>query len=173
MREFTGRIILIICVLICVGAVWECGKAQVFCIQSTEDEENAEQNGKHKSSEELFYEKAEQQGTERLAAEEYWNILLADNIFQDGTMELTGLVIEDMDGNVRGFFDLCPVKYQGKNALQASEYLHGEGGIVHGVATAQFIILWDENGKSYVDTWWIEGQENSYFNNKGCIACTV
>lgn len=59
-------------------------------------------------------------------------------------------------GNERGFFNLCPVKYQGKNALQASEYLYGEGGSAHEVATAKFIILWDEEGNGYVEKWWVE-----------------
>lgn len=59
-------------------------------------------------------------------------------------------------GNVRGFYDLHPIKYKGKNALQASEYLSGEGGNVHCVALAQFIILWDEDGNPYIDKWWIE-----------------
>lgn len=58
-------------------------------------------------------------------------------------------------GNVRGFFDLKCVEYEGKNALQASEYLNGEGGIVHCVATAQFLIVWDENGEPSVAKWWI------------------
>lgn len=71
-------------------------------------------------------------------------------------------------GNVRGFYDLRPVKYQGKNALQASEYLCGEGGNVHNVATANFIILWDANGNGYIDRWWIETGENTYANTKGC-----
>ena len=70
-------------------------------------------------------------------------------------------------GNVRGFYNLRPVKYEGKNALQASEYLHGEGGIVDNVATAQFIILWDENGNAYIDKWWIEEEENYYANPQG------
>lgn len=29
-------------------------------------------------------------------------------------------------------------------------------------ATANFIILWDENGNGYVDHWWIETSENTY-----------
>lgn len=60
-------------------------------------------------------------------------------------------------GNERGFYDLCPVKYQGKNALQASEYLYGEGGSAHEVATARFLILWDEEGNGYVEKWWVDG----------------
>lgn len=63
-------------------------------------------------------------------------------------------------GNVRGFFDLQCVEYEGKNALQASEYLNGEGGIVHCVATAQFLIVWDENGEANVAKWWIVMDEN-------------
>lgn len=64
-------------------------------------------------------------------------------------------------GNVRGFYDLCCVEYEGKNALQASEYLHGEGGIAHWVGTAQFLIVWDEKGNSSIARWWIEGSELS------------
>ncbi len=70
-------------------------------------------------------------------------------------------------GNARGFYNLRPVKYEGKNALQASEYLYGEGGIVHNVATAQFIILWDKNGDAYIDKWWIEEDKNCYANTQG------
>ena len=70
-------------------------------------------------------------------------------------------------GNARGFYNLRPVKYEGKNALQASEYLHGEGGIVHNVATARFIILWDKGGNAYIDKWWIEEDRNRYANPQG------
>ena len=59
-------------------------------------------------------------------------------------------------GNARGFFNLCVVDYEGKNALQASEYLYGEGGIAHYVATAQFLITWKEDGTPEVVRWWIE-----------------
>ncbi len=65
-------------------------------------------------------------------------------------------------GTVRGFFYPEPIEYQGKNALQVTEYLAGEGGWTHLIATAEFIILWDENGNSYVDSWWIETEENTY-----------
>ncbi len=58
-------------------------------------------------------------------------------------------------GNVRGYFDLQCVKYEGQNALQVSEYLNGEGGIIQCVATAQFLIVWDENGEANVTKWWI------------------
>ena len=59
-------------------------------------------------------------------------------------------------GNERGFFDLRAVEYQGQNALQASEYLYGEGGSAHEVATARFLILWDKDGNGYVEKWWLD-----------------
>ena len=58
-------------------------------------------------------------------------------------------------GNVRGFFDVQCVTYQGRNALQAVEYLCGEGGTVHALGVAVFIIEWDEQGNSFVADWWI------------------
>lgn len=59
-------------------------------------------------------------------------------------------------GNARGFYDLCAAEYEGKKALQASEYLYGEGGTVHHVATAQFLITWEKDGTPKVLKWWIE-----------------
>ncbi|MDE7273404.1 MAG: hypothetical protein K2N95_10150 [Lachnospiraceae bacterium] len=59
-------------------------------------------------------------------------------------------------GNVRGFYNLCVVEYEGKNALQASEYLSAEGGIVHCVGIAKFIITWEADGTPKVADWWIE-----------------
>lgn len=63
-------------------------------------------------------------------------------------------------GEVRGFYNLCVAQYEGKNVLQASEYLNGEGGIVHNVATAQFLITWKEDGTPEVIKWWIEEDKN-------------
>lgn len=34
-----------------------------------------------------------------------------------------------------------------------------EGGIAHGVGIAKFIIVWDEEGNSRVDKWWVEPWE--------------
>ena len=51
--------------------------------------------------------------------------------------------------NVRGFCGLQVAEYQGKKALQASEYLKGEGGVVHYIATAQFLITWKVDGYYY------------------------
>ncbi len=58
--------------------------------------------------------------------------------------------------NCRGFYDYRCVEYEGKNALQCSEYLYGEGGIVHSVGSAEFIIVWDEEGECDVAKWWVE-----------------
>lgn len=70
-------------------------------------------------------------------------------------------VTTEVGGNARGFFDLQCIEYEGGNALQASEYLYGEGGIVHCVGLAEFIITWDEDGNSHVVKWWIEPDELS------------
>lgn len=64
-------------------------------------------------------------------------------------------------GNARGFFNLQCIEFEGENALQASEYLYGEGGIVHYIGFAEFIMTWDENGNSQVVKWWIEPDELS------------
>ncbi len=78
--------------------------------------------------------------------------------FSAQNMAQPGTDARAVGGNVRGFFHLRQVQYEGKNALQVSEYLSGEGGIAHGIATAQFIILWDQNGEGYVAEWWIEAE---------------
>jgi len=67
---------------------------------------------------------------------------------------------QEVGGNVRGYYDLRCVEYEGGNALLASEYLNGEGGIAHQVGTAQFMIVWDEKGRSSIAKWWIEGSES-------------
>ena len=59
-------------------------------------------------------------------------------------------------GNSRGYFDLWKGEYEGKDALEVSEYLYGEGGIVHGVGLAKFLIVWDQNGEGRIVKWWIE-----------------
>ncbi len=63
---------------------------------------------------------------------------------------------EVVGGEVRGFYNLRAVQYEGKKVLQASEYLNGEGGTVHNVATAQFLITWREDGTPEVIKWWVE-----------------
>lgn len=61
--------------------------------------------------------------------------------------------------NCRGFYDLECIEYKGGPALEASEYLYGEGGIAHAVGIAKFIIVWDEDGNSRIDKWWVEPWE--------------
>jgi hypothetical protein len=62
-------------------------------------------------------------------------------------------------GNARGFYELRAVEYEGKKVLQASEYLYGEGGVAHYVATAQFLITWEKDGTPKALKWWIEEAE--------------
>lgn len=62
-------------------------------------------------------------------------------------------------GNVRGYWDLRPVEYEGRTVLQASEYLHGEGGTVHCVGVAKFLITWEKDGTPRVMKWWIEEEK--------------
>lgn len=69
---------------------------------------------------------------------------------------------ESVGGEVRGFYNLRTAQYEGKKVLQASEYLSGEGGTVHNVATAQFLITWEEDGTPRVIKWWIEEDKNTY-----------
>lgn len=61
-----------------------------------------------------------------------------------------------MANGVESGCDLRCVEYKGGYAVEASEYLYGEGGHAHGVGIAKFIIVWDEDGNSRVDKWWIE-----------------
>ncbi len=67
-------------------------------------------------------------------------------------------------GNARGFFNLCPVEYEGKTVLQASEYLYGEGGIVHCLGIAHFLIAWEKGGTPRIIKWWIEEEKNTWAN---------
>ena len=59
-------------------------------------------------------------------------------------------------GNSRGYFILQRGEYEGRDALEVSEYLYGEGGIVQGVALAKFLIIWDKDGEGRIVKWWIE-----------------
>ena len=64
---------------------------------------------------------------------------------------------KDVGGNLRGYYDLQVVAWGGRNALQVREYLYGEGGNVHCVGEACFILIWDERGNGSVADWWVEG----------------
>ena len=65
-------------------------------------------------------------------------------------------------GNLRGYYDLQVVTWKGRDALQVSEYLYGEGGNVHGVGVAHFILVWDKQGNGSVADWWIEERIYDY-----------
>lgn len=73
-------------------------------------------------------------------------VIYAPNaIREDGT-----LLQEPKEGTVvgaeaRGFFHLQVIEEDGKDYLMGEEYLYGEGGIVHGVATARFTFDWEED----------------------------
>lgn len=93
-----------------------------------------------------------------------------EQIFFRGENAREGDILNEprsVGGNVRGFYGLRAAEYEGKRVLQASEYLHGEGGIVHCVAIAQFLITWEEDGTPKVVKWWIEENENGWVNGHG------
>lgn len=73
-------------------------------------------------NEEKFYEEAQYQGIGQQEADTYLQVLMDDNIFQNGVMELTGLRIADMDGN--GQTDMLVVV---QNVQE--KYLYGTGGL--------------------------------------------
>ncbi|MDE6622312.1 MAG: hypothetical protein K2K74_17840 [Lachnospiraceae bacterium] len=90
---------------------------------------------------------------------------LKDQIYfqaeNSGVWELPDTEIS-VGGNARGFYNLCVAEYEGKNALQASEYLSAEGGVVHCVGIAKFLIIWEADGTPKVVDWWIETDESTY-----------
>ena len=67
--------------------------------------------------------------------------------------------------NLRGFYNLQIVDWEGRDALQVMEYLCGEGGNAHCVGWAYFILVWDEQGNGSVADWWVEGN----FGDSGLI----
>lgn len=75
-----------------------------------------------RKNEEKLYEEAGYQGVSRREADTYLQILMDDNIFQNGAMELTGIRIADMDGN--GQTDMLVVV---QNVQE--KYLYGTGGL--------------------------------------------
>lgn len=75
----------------------------------------------------------------------------AENIFEPGNPRVVG-------NNVRGYFDICSTDYEGREALVVSEYLCGEGGNVHCVGIAKLLILWEQDGSSRIEKWWIEAR---------------
>lgn len=73
----------------------------------------------------------------------------AENIFEPNQACVVG-------GNVRGYYNICSMEYEGRDALVVSEYLSGEGGNVHCVGKAKFMILWEQDGSSRIVKWWID-----------------
>ena len=66
--------------------------------------------------------------------------------------------------NYRGFYDVQCVPYQDRYALQTSVYLYGRGGADY-VGNAKFLIVWDEDGSSHFEKWWIEFYQHEYSTN--------
>lgn len=59
-------------------------------------------------------------------------------------------------GNSRGYFNLWRGEYEGRDALEVSEILSGEGGTGHVLGLAKFLIVWDEDGEGKIVKWWVE-----------------
>lgn len=73
----------------------------------------------------------------------------AENIFEPHQARVVG-------GIVRGYYNICSMEYEGRDALVVSEYLSGEGGNVHCVGKAKFMILWEKDGSGRIVKWWID-----------------
>lgn len=63
---------------------------------------------------------------------------------------------QECGGNSRGYLCLQCGEYEGRDALEVSELLYGEGGVVHGLGWAEFLIIWDQDGEGRIVKWWIE-----------------
>lgn len=73
----------------------------------------------------------------------------ADNVWEPEERRECG-------GNSRGYFNLWRGEYEGKDALEVSEVLYGEGGMAHVLGLAKFLIVWDEDGEGKIVKWWVE-----------------
>ena len=73
----------------------------------------------------------------------------AENIFEPGETRIVG-------NNVGGYCKAYGTEYEGRDALVVSEYLCGEGGNVHCVGIARFLLLWEQDGSGRIEKWWIE-----------------
>lgn len=97
-----------------------------------------------------------------ITQEEKWDTYSAYCAYMDDTIVFEAENIADPDasqpcgGNSRGYFNLWRSDYEGRDALEVSEYLYGEGGIAHGLGLAKFLIVWDENGEGEIVKWWVE-----------------
>lgn len=101
-----------------------------------------------------------------ITQEEKWDTYRAYCAYMDDTIVFEAENVFDPDasqpcgGNSRGYFNLWRSEYDGRDALEVSEYLYGEGGIAHGLGLAKFLIVWDENGEGEIVKWWVEPFEN-------------
>lgn len=101
-----------------------------------------------------------------ITQEEKWNTYSAYSAYMDDTIVFEAENKFDPDasqpcgGNSRGYFNLWRSAYEGRDALEVSEILYGEGGVSHGLGLAKFLIVWDENGNGEVVKWWVEPFEN-------------
>lgn len=101
-----------------------------------------------------------------ITQEEKWDTYSAYCAYLDETIVFEAKNIFDPDasqscgGNSRGYFNLWRGEYEGRDALEVSELLYGEGGTAHGLGFAKFLIVWDENGDGQIVKWWIEPWED-------------
>lgn len=101
-----------------------------------------------------------------ITQEEKWDTYRAYCAYMDDTIVFEAENVFDPDasqpcgGNSRGYFNLWRSEYEGRDALEVSEYLYGEGGTAHGLGLAKFLIVWDENGEGEIVKWWVESFEN-------------
>ena len=68
-------------------------------------------------------------------------------VYEDGTRVRPFLTEdEEVGGNCRGYAGFSIVERDGREYLQATEYLYGEAGLVQCVGYATFLIDWEEGG---------------------------
>ncbi|MCM1183975.1 MAG: hypothetical protein NC337_11435 [Roseburia sp.] len=70
-------------------------------LRAQKDREAEEAAKRMRQNEEYFYELTTEQGLEPEEASDYFRTLCADDIFQEGALELTDIVIGDIDANGR------------------------------------------------------------------------
>ena len=99
------------------------------------------------------------QGTDPGGTGDWNKAIQASNIYEgDRQKAYLAEAPKGVGSNSRGYCDLQIVMWEGRNALQVMEYLYGEGGVVHCVGWAYFILVWDEQGNGNVADWWVKGE---------------
>ena len=86
------------------------------------EKEECDPKDQIRKNQEKFYEEAGKQGISQQEARACLQVLMDDNIFRDGVMELTGLRIADIDGN--GQTDMLVVVQDVQE-----KFLYGTGGL--------------------------------------------